>query len=811
MRTLLQDFRFAVRVLLKNPGFTAVAVITLALGIGTNTAIFSVVNTILLRPLAYKDPEQLVLINHNYPKIDLKASVSAPGYAHYRDNAKSFSALAAMSGWNVNLTGDGEPERLQGAMVTANLFPLLGVEAAKGRTFLSEEEQVGRNKVVVLGDGLWHRRFGGDAGLVGRTITLNGEPHTVVGIAPPDFQFGRELGQSPELWSPIAFTPEQLSTNNLTTEYLLVLGRLKPEVTFAQAQSELDTVAENVRKQFMPGTGPDGWGLMMQPLSEMVIGDVRPMLWTLLGAVGLVLLIACANVANLLLARSASRRKEMAIRTALGAGRARVIRQLLTESVLLSFVGGAAGLLLAMWGVELLLSFNESKIPRAYEVGVDLRVLGFTIGVSLLTGVLFGLAPALQASKVDLHDALKEGGRTGSGGLRRGARSVLVIAEMAVALMLLVGAGLLIKSFIQLQQVNPGFKPEGVLSMQLTLPESKYREPQQREAFYRQLLEQVRALPGVEASGATTALPLSGYNPSGSFQIEGRIVPQGQSSPHGDRWMVSHEYFKAMSIPLIKGRYFNERDSADAPGVAILDETIARKYWPDEDPLGKRIVFEGTAQAPRWREVVGIVGHVKHKGLEGESRVQYYVPLPQRPNAGIFLVLKTAGDPENLAASVRGVVRGLDKDLPVFKVTTMQQLVADSMAQRRFSMLMFGIFAFVALLLASVGLYGVLAYSVTQRTQEIGVRMALGAQARDVLGMVVGQGMRLVFVGVALGLALAFAFARVISNQLYGVTATDPWVFAGVALLLTAVAFLACYIPARRATKVDPMIALRYE
>jgi putative ABC transport system permease protein len=478
----------------------------------------------------------------------------------------------------------------------------------------------------------------------------------------------------------------------------------------------------------------------------------------------------------------------------------------------LAVVGGALGLLLATWGVDLLLSFNESKIPRAHEIGVDLWVLGFTVGVSLLTGVLFGLAPALQASKVDLHDALKEGGRTGTGGMKKGARSALVVVEMAMALVLLVAAGLLIKSFAQLQQVNPGFRPEGILSMQLTLPEAKYREPQQRQEFYRRLMERVRALPGVEAAGATNVLPLSGQNQSGSFSIEGRVVPQGQTSPHGDRWLVTADYFRTMNIPLVRGRYFAEQDGPDAPGVAIVDETMARKYWPNEDPVGKRISFEtGPDNQPRWREIVGLVGHVRHKDLEGDSRVQYYVPLMQRPNAGVFLAARTSGDPEALTAPVRGVIRELDGDLPVYKVTTMRQLVADSMAQRRFSMLMLGIFAAVALLLASVGLYGVLAYSVTQRTREIGVRMALGAQTRDVLRMVVGQGMALALAGVGVGLGVAFAVTRLMTSFLYGVTATDPAVFAAVAVLLTAVAFLACYIPARRATRVDPMEALRYE
>ncbi|MGH9901555.1 MAG: ABC transporter permease, partial [Pyrinomonadaceae bacterium] len=688
----------------------------------------------------------------------------------------------------------GEPERLVGQAVTANFFQTLGAEAARGRTILAEEDQPGRNRVVVISDAFWKRRFGADPNLVGRPVTLNGENYTVVGVMPPDFQFGRELGQMIDLWSPIAFTPEQLSTDNLTNEYLSVLARLKPTVSFRQAQAELDTIAANLRQQYMPGADASNWGLTMQYFSDLVVGDIRPALWVLLGAVGFVLLIACANVANLLLARSASRQKEMAIRAALGASRSRVVRQLLTESVLLALAGGATGLLLALWGVDLLVALNEAKIPRAHEIGLDLRVLGFTLGVSLLTGVLFGLVPALQTSRINLHDTLKEGGRSGAGGLGRGVRGVLVVSEVALALVLLVGAGLLIRSFLRLQEVAPGFDPRGVLAMQLALPQSKYPEPQQRAAFYRQLTERLRDLPGVGSAGATAVLPLSGQNQSGSFRIEGRVVPQGQSLPHGDRWMTTPDYHRTMNIPLRRGRYFGERDTADAPGVAIIDETMARKYWPDEDPLGKRISFEGGQDNPRWREVVGIVGHVRHKGLEGESRVQYYIPHQQRPSANMFIVVRGATDPSALAGPVRGVVGELDKELPVFRVTTMERLVGDSMAQRRFAMFLLGIFAAVALVLAAVGLYGVMAYAVTQRTHEFGIRMALGAQTRDVLMLVVWQGMALIIVGLLIGLVAAFGLTRLMSTLLFGVSASDPVTFGSISLLLAAVALLACYV-----------------
>ncbi|MDQ3685032.1 MAG: ABC transporter permease [Acidobacteriota bacterium] len=811
MTTLLQDLRYGFRMLLKNPIFTVVAVVTLALGIGANSAIFSVVNTILLRPLAYKDPDRLVLINHNYPKLDLKASVSAPGYAHYRDNAQSFSSVAALTGWNVNLTGEGEPERLQGTAVTANLFSTLGAEAARGRVFLTEEDQPGRNRVVVLSDQFWQRRFGGSPDLIDKTITLNGESYTVVGIMPPSFQFGREIGQIVDLWSPIAFTPDQLATTNLTNEYLSVIARLKPNVSFGQAQAELDAIATNLRQQYMPGMDSSGWNLALQYMNELVVGDIRPALLVLLGAVGFVLLIACANVANLLLARSAAREKEFAIRAALGAGRWRTIRQLLTESVLLALIGGGLGLLLATWGVEVLMAINEGKIPRAHEIGLDANVLTFTLVVTLLTGIIFGLAPALQVSKNNLHDTLKEGGRSGSAGTRRSVRNLLVVTEMALAVVLLVGAGLLIRSSLGLQQVNPGFQPQNVLAMQLSLPDYKYREPPQRDVFYRQLMDGIRALPGVKAAGAISVLPMSGQDSSGSFRIEGRDVLQGQTLPHGARWAATSDYFKTMSVPLIKGRYFTERDGADAPGVAIIDETMARKYWPDEDPVGRRITFEGTPENRRWREIVGVVGHVKHKSLEGESRVQYYIPHPQRPSPNMFLVVQGTTEPASLTTTVRATIKTLDKDLPVYKVTTMERLVTDSMAQRRFAMVLFGIFATVALVLAAVGLFGVIAYTVTQRTHEIGLRIALGAQPSDVLRLVLGQGMLLALIGVGIGLVAALALTRLMTSLLYGVSATDPVTFIGIAPLLVAVAMLACYVPARKAMRTDPMVALRYE
>ncbi|MEK6321098.1 MAG: ABC transporter permease [Acidobacteriota bacterium] len=813
METLLQDLRYGIRMLLKQPGFTVVAVIALALGIGANTAIFSVVNAILLRPFNYKDSERLVQINHNYPKLDLKASVSASGYTHYREHCDSFEEVAAGTGWPVNLTDAGDPERLQGLAVTHTFFPTLGVEAALGRVFSPEEDQPGRNRVVVLTDGLWKRRFGGDPNLVGNTIRLNGENYTVVGIMPPDFQFGRESGQLLDLYSPIAFTPEQLNPNRWRNEFLFAVARLKPNATIAQAQAEMDTIAANVREQYFGGgdaNDPSSWGLLVRSMREITVGEIRPALLMLLVAVAFVLLIACANVANLLLARAALRHKEIAIRSALGAARGRVIRQLLTESVLLAIIGGAIGLALAYWGIGALISLNEGGIPRSNEIGIDARVLFFTVGVSLLTGVLFGLFPAWQTSKTDLHAVLKEGGRSGSA--QRSVRGLFVVAEVAAALVLLVGAGLLLKSFQKLQEVNPGFRPDHLLTMQISLPANRYKEPQQVDAFFAQALEKIKALPGVEAAGVCTSLPMSGSGSSGSFTIEGRTTAPGEMSPWGNRWFAGATYFQTMGIPLLKGRYFDDRDVREAPQVAIIDETMERKFWADEDPIGKRISFQRDPQGnPIWREVVGVVGHVKQKGLEGDSPVQYYIPHRQLPVPGVFLVARTAAEPASLAGAVRSSIQSVDRELPVFRVTTMERMVSESMTQRRFAMTLLGIFAIVALILASVGLYGVMSYSVTHRTNEIGIRMALGARATDVLGMVVGQGMKLSLAGVGIGLVGAFALTRVMGTLLFSVSATDPLTYVAVALLLVGVSLVACYVPARRATKVDPMIALRYE
>jgi putative ABC transport system permease protein len=808
METLLQDLRYGIRVLLKNPAFSGVAVLALSLGVGANTAIFSVVNALLIRPLAYRDSERLVRINHWESKSNSESAVSPPGFADYRDQSRGFESMSAISLGNsaLNFSEQGEPERLQATRVSANFFVTLGVEPALGRAFVPEEDQQGQNRVVVLSDSLWQRRFGGDRDLIGNDIVLSGQSYKVIGVMPASFRFDND-----DLWRPLALSPENFAPDQRGNEFLKVIGRLKPETRLEQAQAEMDTIAATIM-QNNPGFYPkeSGWGLRVTSLRDEVVGSIRPALLVLLGAVGFVLLIACANVANLLLARAAARQKEIAIRTALGASRGHLIRQLLTESLLLALTGGSLGLLLALWGVRLLINLGGASIPRAQEIGVDGRVLGFTVLVSLMTAILFGLVPAIKASRVDLQGMLKEGGRSSLGSKHR-ARAALVVADVALSLVLLIGAGLLIRSFARLQNVSPGFQAQGLLTMQMSVPAFKYREPYQVKSFYDNAIEQIRALPAVESVGAVSDLPLSGAVHSGSFNIEGRTVPPGEDEPHADLRAATPDYFQAMRIPLLKGRYFTEQDTKEARPVALIDETLAGRYFPDEEPLGKRVEFQSVQGKPVWREIVGVVGRVKHKGLDIEFKDKLYSPHAQVSYSNMFLVVRSATDPLSLATAVRDAVRRVDKDQPVYKVATMEQLISNSLAQRRLSVVLFGVFAGLAMVLAAVGLYGVISYAVTQRTNEIGLRMALGADRTDIFKMVVSQGLMLTLAGVGLGLGCALALTRVMSSLLFGVTPTDPVTFAVVPLVLTGVAVAACFVPARRATKVDPMVALRYE
>lgn len=806
MQTVWQDLRYGVRVLIKTPAFSVVAVLALALGIGVNSAIFSVVNALLIRPLPYGESGRLVQINNFEGRSNSDSAVSPPGFVDYRDQSHSFESVSAtyLGNTALNFSEDGEPERLTGGRVSANFFTTLAVQPLVGRVFVEEEDQPGKNRVVVLSHTLWNRRFGADRDLVGKDITLNGQSFTVIGVMPAGFQW-----KSDDLWRPLALAPESFAPDQRGSEYLSVIARLKREATIEQAQAEMDTIANDIRLNNPSFYGGDpGWGVRVTSMQDEVVGSIKPTLLILLGAVGLVLLIACANVANLLLARAAARQREIAIRTALGASRFQLIRQLLTESLLLSLVSGSLGLLLAVWGVDVLVAAGGNSIPRAQEIGIDARVLGFTFMVSLLTALLFGVIPAIHASKTDLQVALKEGGR-GSTASRHRLRAGLVVADVALSLVLLIGAGLLIKSFARLQDVSPGFQAQGLLTMQVSLPAFKYRDTNQIKAFYEGTLDQIKALPGVQLAGAVSDLPLSGSVHSGSFNIEGRPAGPGEDELHADIRSATPEYFQTMQIPLLKGRFFTEQDTREARPVAIIDQTLAQHYFPDEDPLGKRVEFQ--QGKPIWREIVGVVGPVKHKALDVEFKDKLYSPHAQVTYSTMFLVIRTANDPMSLASAVRGAVRAVDKDQPVYKVRTMEQLLGDSLAQRRLSVVLLGAFAAIALLLAAVGLYGVISFSVTQRTNEIGIRMALGAEQRDIFKMVVGQGLVLTLAGVGLGLAGAFAITRVMSSLLFGVTATDPLTFAVIPVVLAGVALAACFVPAHRATKVDPMLALRYE
>jgi putative ABC transport system permease protein len=813
LETLWQDLRYGARMLLRQPGVTSIAVMALALGIGANTAIFSVVNAVLLRPLNYADSERLVMINHHYPKNNVKASVSAVGYSHYRDHSQSFESIGALAAWSPNLTGSGDPERLNGMSVTHSFLPMLGAKYSLGRAISADDDQPGKNQVVVLSDAFWRRRFGGDPEIVGKTILLNGVNHSVIGVTAPGYEFGREFGPAVELWRPIAFTQQLLDPRRWRNETLTaVIAKLKPGVSFANAQREMDTIAANVRQTYFEGkaASPSDWGLALQPLRELVVGGIRSMLLFLVLAVGLVLLIACANVANLSLSRAAVRGREMAVRGALGADRSRMIRQLLTESVLLAALGGALGMALAYGGVRLLLSSFGEKIPRGHEIGVDAIVLLFTFGLSLMTGVLFGMVPALQGSKIDLSATLKEGGRSVAG--RSRLRNIFVVAQVAISLAILIVAGLMLKSLERLQEVDPGFRPQNLLTMQVSLPQTRFRDTVQIDNFFEQILAKVKSLPGVQGATLGTGVPMSGVVATGRFRIEGRTVEPGETDPWGDRWAAGAEYFQTMEIPLIRGRYFDQRDIQTSTPVAIIDETLRKKFWANEDPIGKRISFRVDPQGnPIWSEIVGVVGHVKTKGLEGESPAQYYFPHRQQPASGAFLITRTAGDPSNLAASVRGAIQSVDRELPVFRVTTMERLVSGSVAQRRLAVILLGVFALVAMVLATVGIYGVMSYSVAQRTNEIGLRVALGAKTMDVLGMVLRQGMSLALIGSAIGLVGSFALTRVIRSMLFNVSAADPITYFSAPALLVAATFLACLIPAFRAARVNPIVALRYE
>jgi predicted permease len=807
MESLIKDIRYGIRSLLKHPGFTLIAVLTLALGIGANTAIFSLVNAVLLKPLPFPEPDRLVMVWEDMSSIGSPRnySESAPGtYADWKAQQSVFDDLAVLNWKPLNLTGDGEPEKIPSFGVTANLFPLIGIQPALGRNFTVDEDKPGGAKVAILSNGLWQRRYGGDRGLLGRDIVLNGEKHTVIGVMPASFQF---LVSDVGVWVSAALTKEQLADHD--NHYVDVVARLKPGVSIEQAQADLKTITQRIVRDH-----PDemeGVSAAVVSLREQLAGNVRRPLMMLLVAAGLVLLIACANVASLQLSRAAGRGKEIAVRAALGASRGRIVRQLLVESILLAGAGGALGLLVALWSFSLLKQLIPGGMRVSTSLKIDLPLLAFAMMISLVTGIIFGLVPALQASKVDLNRALKQGGRTASSAGGNKLRGAFVVAEVALALILLVGAGLLMQTVFHMRNQYSGFRPEKLLTLRTQLPSYKYGEHPRRVAFYDQVLERVKALPSVTAVGYTTSVPLQWPGGANGFTIEGR--DQTGNAPNAIHRQVSLDYFQTMGIGLRRGRYFDEGDRKDSVPVVIVNETLARQYWPHEDALGKRFKL-GVPNAP-WVTIVGVANDVREMGMDDPVRAEMYFPYRQITShfgyAPRDLVIRTTGDPLSLVAVVSREIHAVDPDQPISNIATMGEVLTERTGARRLGMILLTAFAGLALLLASLGIYGVLSFFVAQQTREIGVRLALGAQLRDILVLVLKKGMGLALLGVAVGLIAAFALARLMASLLFGVRATDPITFAAIALILTGVALLACYIPARRATKVDPLVALRYE
>jgi putative ABC transport system permease protein len=810
MANLWQDLRYAVRLLLKRPSFTAIAVLTLALGIGANTAIFSVVNSVLLRPLAFRDPSRLIIVAEKspYPTI----TTSYQNYSDWRDQSHSFESLEGTRGTALTLTGAGEPERLNARMATAPLFSLLGVEARLGRTFLPEEDRAGGPPVVLLSYGLWQRRFAGSPDVIGKSLTLDAQPYTVVGVLPAGF----ELLQPADLFLPFTPWAKTLPDDRNWHPGIIVVGRLRPGVTREQARTEMVAITKRLEEQypdFNTGTSADVAGLQ-----EQMVKNVRPALLMLLGAVSFVLLIACVNVANLLLSRAASRGREVAIRTAMGAGRGRVLRQLLTESVLLSFAGGALGLLMAWAALGPLLKLSAGSVPQVFTVGLDRWVLGFALGVSVLTGLFFGIVPALRTAKLDLRESLNEGSRGSTAGPgHHRIRGVLVVMEIALAMLLLVGSGLLLRSFSRLQEVPPGFQADHLLVADVPLSENAYAKPEQRFQFFDRLVERARTLPGVRAAGAASFLPVSGGGGLLHFNIAGRPPKTPHDYTAAGYRTVTPIYLETLGVPLLQGRLISAGDTDKAPAVVVINATMAHTYFPGENPLGKRMQIGATPEPEKdvpTMEIVGVVGDVRQT-LDLDPEAEMYLPYRQAdqvlPVFQLSVVLRTAGDPLQETAALRNALSQIDPNQPLVKVRTMEENMAGTAAQPRFRTWLIGIFAALALALAGIGVYGVMSYTVTQRTGEIGIRVTLGAQPGDVFGIVVGEGLRLALLGVSCGLVAALALTRVLQSFLYGVSAYDPLTFVAVAFLLTLVGLAASFFPARRATRVDPIVALRYE
>jgi len=808
MGTVWNDLRYAVRLMIKNPSFTLIAIITLALGIGANTAIFTVVNAVLLRPLGFHDPSRLVIAaeKSQYPTI----STSYENYVDWRDQSHSFESLEATRGATITLTGDGEPERLNSRYATAGMFPLLGVGAIAGRTFHPDEDRAGGAPVVLLSYGLWQRRFGGALDTVGKSITLDSHPYTIVGILPKGF----ELLQPADVFLPFTPWAQTLPDDRNWHPGIIAVGRLKPGVTREQARTEMVGITKRLEEQYPiynTGTSADVVGLQ-----DRLVQNVRPALLLLLGAVGFVLLIACVNVANLLLARAASRGREVAIRTSMGASRWRIVRGLLTESVLISVIGGACGLMVASASLGPLLRLAEGSVPQVFTVSLDRSVLLFTFLVSVITGLIFGIVPALRTTKLDLRETLNEGSRGSTSGLgQHRLRGVLVATEIAFAMMLLIGSGLLLRSFSRLQEVSPGFRPDHLLVADLPLSQNAYAKPEQRFQFFDRVIDRASALPGVRSVGAASFLPVSGGGGLINFNIEGRPPKTPHDYLAAGYRTITPQYMETLNVPLLQGRNIATGDTEKAPAVVVINATMARTYFPGENPLGKRMQIGATPDKDvPYMEIVGVVGDV-HQGLDSDPKAEMYLPYKQAdallPVFQLSIVLRTAGEPHAQAAALRSALGEIDPNQPLVKIRTMDENMAASVTEPRFRTWLIGIFAGLALVLAAVGIYGVMSYSVTQRTNEIGIRVTLGAQANDVFRIVVGEGMRLALLGVAVGVVAALISTRVLRTFLYGISAVDPVTFVATALLLTMVAVAASYFPARRATRVDPMVALRHE
>lgn len=806
---MFQDLRYALRQLRKSPVFTVVAVLAIAIGIGANTAIFSVVNAVLLLPLPYDDPDRLVTILHEYDH-----PVAPGNVLDWRAQNRVFEDIGVAESWTANLSSTGQAESVNALRVSTNLFPMLGVQPLLGRFFLSDEEKTGDEHKVILSYGLWQRRFGGDRAIVGRSITLQGEPYTVVGVMPSGFQFAPFWVTKAQLWAPLALG-QRLTSREINS--LRAFARLRAGVSVEQARADMATITARLERQF-PGTNRN---VTVQLLKEKVVGDVRPALLVLLGAVGFLLLIACANVAHMLMARGAARQREIAVRAALGAERWRIVRQFLTESLLLALLGGTAGLLLAFWGVRLLVVLIPASVPRADSISLDARVLLFTAAISILTGIVFGILPALQGSDLNLRDALQESGRGTGESLRRNRmRSVLVASEFALAFLLMIGAGLMVRTFFALRAIDPGFQPHHLLSAVVSIAGTEEAQPQKRMAFYEQVLQRVAALQGVESVSAINHVPLAGDVWGFPFSIEGRPPSRPGESPHAVYRVILPGYFRTMGTSLLRGRDIRESDRMTASGVVIINDRMARTYWPGEDALGKRITFDDQQKKPIWLTVIGVTQDAKQDEWTAAPRSEMYLPLLQSSEylhdtsshfQYITLVVRTTGEPAAIVNDIRTSIAGLDKNVPVSEIETMDQAVSDRNAEPRFELWLLGSFAALALLLAALGIYGVMSYSVSRRTHELGVRMALGAAPGDVIKLVVRQAMMLALVGSASGLAAAILLTRTMSKLLYGVRPTDPFTFGGAVLLVSAVAFAASYIPARRAIRIDPVSALRCE